>query len=184
MAMSTARPPTPLKTTPVAEADAFEIGSAEVAFTGEDVKASVVPSMGGSWDDDDDDVAVVAIDINLCVGKWVVLPPPGNDEGNRRGSAGLLLPDLDDFVFFVVDLFPSSHLPFSSMELPLEVWTMASPVEAAGAAAVTGSTGMMEGCRVDEGDNDGAAAAVPGIIMPVGDDLLEGLTPATATTAP
>ena len=183
--MPTARPPTPLETTPVAEADALEIGSAEVAFTGEDVKASVVPSMAGSWDDDDDDVVVVvAIDINLRAGKWVVLPPPGNDDGNRRDAAGLLLPDLDDFVFFVVDLFPSLRLPLSSMELPLEVWTMTSPVEAAGAAAVTGSTVMMEGCTVDEGDDDSAAAAVPGIIMPVGDDLLVGLTPATATTAP
>jgi len=136
--------------------------------------------MAGSWDDDDDDVVVVAIDINRRAGKWVVLPPPGNDDGNRRDAAGLLLPALDDFVFFVVELFP-----LSSLELPLEmVWTMTSPVEAASVAAVTGSTGMMEGCRVDAGDEDCAAAAVPGINVPTGDDLLERLTPATTTTAP
>ena len=167
----------------MAAADAFEISSAEVTFTGEDVKGIVVPAMAGSWDNDD---VVVAMDINRRAGKWVVLPPPGNDDDNRLAAAGLLLPDLDNFVFFVVDLFPPSlRLPLSSMELPLEmVWTMTSPVEAAGVAAVTGSTGMMGGCRVDEGDDDGAAAAMPSIIISAGDDLLEGLTPATATTAP
>jgi len=155
------RPPSLLAATPVAAA-AFEISSAAVAaFTGDAV--SVVPAMAGSRDDDDD-----AIDINRRA--------PGDDDDDddcRADTAkpGLLFPDLDDVVFFIVNLFlPFLRLP-SLMELPLEmVWTMTSPVKVVAAAVAIGSTGMMEGCRVDGGDDDVAA---------MGEVLLEGLTPVT-----